>query len=481
MCIAIISMASCSKQLTEEKAETYKHDKRDIVYNLNATHYDKLETRAVKTGWEQGDIIYVFFSEQTSPSYLEMSWDGGQWKCLSRNNLTLVEGETGVMRAVYLPFGNNESIIAAGDNYRFQEDQFSYYLTSTLPYVVTNDSVSGTFDMRIPEGFVQFFIDDEAASDNTVIELREPHLQPRAIDYIDKNGIIHEKIVDIGAPVKGYVYDKSIKTDGESKGYLFSANLMTSAQGKSTDYLFTVVSGGASGNYYTRQFQNKVIYSSESSGRAIKLPGLDNWNLTKTHKPIDLGIVVNGKRVYWSRCNLGAATETDGGDHYAWGEIAKKNDYVWATYKYGTSITTLTKYNTKKSNGKVDNLTELQLIDDVVNVKLGGNRRIPTDAEWTALRENCTWTWKTTTDGYACNGYLIKGKGDYSSNSIFLPAAGVRRGTELIDYGIFGGYWSSSLVTDSPENALRIGFHEEAISRYSYYRSSGMSIRPVME
>lgn len=479
--IAVIAMVACDKIDIKTSVSDNNTDRPEIVINLNATHPDGPDTKAVKTSWELGDVIFVFFSEHSSPSYLEMLWNGSNWVCTPRSGLTLTDNETGTMRAVFLPFGSNEIVSADGSNYIFDNVYYSYYLTSSLPYKVTDGKLDGTINMQYPAGYVQFFINNKSADEDDVIEIREKHLQPRALDYIDSEGNIHEKIAAQGSPIVGYVYDKTHKEAGEERGYLFSGNLVSSARGASVDYLFTLVSGGAMGNYYTKQFIGKTLYRGESSGRAVKLPELASWNTTTTHKPIDLGIDVNGKRIYWSRCNLGATNEAESGDYYAWGETSKKTNYVWAEYKYGRTPTTLTKYNTLASYGKVDNLKELVLSDDVVNVKLGGNRRIPTDAEWKALRDNCTWTWKTTSDGYANNGYLVEGKGAYAGNSIFLPAAGIKREMELRDFGNLGAYWSSSLVIDSPDNAWRLGFSESAIGSYAYYRSSGLTIRPVID
>ena len=40
-----------------------------------------------------------------------------------------------------------------------------------------------------------------------------------------------------------------------------------------------------------------------------------------------------------------------------------------------------------------DNKTVLEFEDDAARANWGGKWRTPTDAEWTWLRNNCTWTW----------------------------------------------------------------------------------------
>ena len=116
--------------------------------------------------------------------------------------------------------------------------------------------------------------------------------------------------------------------------------------------------------------------------------------------------------------------------------------------------------------------------DDVAHVKLGGKWRMPTDAEWTELMEKCTWTWVTNYNGSGINGILVKAT---NGNSIFLPAAGARDDTALVDAG-FGYYWSSSLYEVNPYNAWFVLFDSGGGSGGNYlYRNFGQSVRPVSE
>ena len=38
-----------------------------ITFNLSATHPDGAATKAVKTGWENEDVIFVFFNNVPAP------------------------------------------------------------------------------------------------------------------------------------------------------------------------------------------------------------------------------------------------------------------------------------------------------------------------------------------------------------------------------------------------------------------------------
>lgn len=52
---------------------------------------------------------------------------------------------------------------------------------------------------------------------------------------------------------------------------MFSGILAEEAQNTSTDYLFTLVSGGWTGNYYYKAFTSKTLYAGANAGRARRI------------------------------------------------------------------------------------------------------------------------------------------------------------------------------------------------------------------
>ncbi len=196
---------------------------------------------------------------------------------------------------------------------------------------------------------------------------------------------------------------------------------------------------------------------------------------------VDLGLSVK-----WSSMNLGATSPSDYGDYFAWGETEPKDNYIWATYKLcNGSSSTLTKYNNSSSHGTVDNKTEFKdydYVDDAARQALGGEWRIPTDAEWTELREQCTWEWTSNYNGTGIAGRIVTSKKTgYTDKSIFLPAAGRRYGTNLDNAGSYGFYWSSFLDTDRPRGAWNVYFGSDYVGRGGDSRYCGQSVRPVSE
>lgn len=203
---------------------------------------------------------------------------------------------------------------------------------------------------------------------------------------------------------------------------------------------------------------------------------------------IDLGLSVK-----WADCNLGGYYMRAFGDYFAWGEIepyyepgysesfhpvwktGKSEGHAWSSYKYcNGSETTLTKYCNISSygyNGFTDNNTTLLPQDDAAQAIWGGNWRIPTIQEFQELIDNCTLTWVEDDNIYLYGCTVTSNKPGYEDCSIFLPWHGL--------YGLYCAYWSSSLDTDNPTNALGVYFSPSEFITTKYPRISEVYIRPV--
>ena len=190
---------------------------------------------------------------------------------------------------------------------------------------------------------------------------------------------------------------------------------------------------------------------------------------------VDLGLPSGLK---WATCNVGASQPEEYGDYFAWGETTSKDKYDWTTYKWESGK--LTKYCYDSSygyNGFTDTKTVLDMEDDAANVNFGGSWRIPTDAEWTELRENCSWTWTTKN---SVRGRLVTS--NKNGLSIFLPAAGYRINRSKSSPGFWGDYCSSSLyTTGDPSVVWGVSLGSDRVERTIYPRYYGLSVRPVSE
>lgn len=199
---------------------------------------------------------------------------------------------------------------------------------------------------------------------------------------------------------------------------------------------------------------NTVSYPANEVSYVDFTPGGENPG---DHAYVDLGLSVK-----WATMNIGAISVVDYGDYFAWGETATKEDFNQGNCPtQGQKITWTPQQN------------------DAAYVQWGPQWRVPSADEMQELLDNCTWEW-TSISGVP--GYKVtSNKEGFTSNSIFLPAAGYRVGGALNSADVMCYYWTS---TPSPaNNAVSKYLTGSKDAKYLYWsnRFQGYSIRPVRE
>lgn len=182
----------------------------------------------------------------------------------------------------------------------------------------------------------------------------------------------------------------------------------------------------------------------------------------------------------WRKYNVGANSEYEMGNYYAWGETVTKQKYGITTYKWGELIgetTYYTKYN------ETDKLTLLQPEDDAATANLGENYRTPTKEDWQELVEECTWWVATKKNKY--NKTVI----DYwkvvgpNGNFIILPSTGSYEGDEWYDET--SAYQSASRIEGSPLATIIKWRNRDTMTLPSWTRTAeheyGYPVRPVLK
>lgn len=239
------------------------------------------------------------------------------------------------------------------------------------------------------------------------------------------------------------------------------------------------------------------------------------------HDYVDLGLSVK-----WATCNVGANSPEEAGKYYAWGETAaygeatkpypssftgegntnylnlqNKNDYQFSTYKYSIGGEyNMTKYSTHEAWGIKDDRKELDYEDDAASVNWGSNWRMPTEAEFMELKNNCYWQWVDNYKGKNVGGYVVYkvkenvgGKGQFNNSElnasyslsdthIFLPKTGYYLNTFYVNSysGNTGIYWSKSLASFSSSMAIILGMQANKIEIPGCQRCYALPIRPVI-
>ena len=189
---------------------------------------------------------------------------------------------------------------------------------------------------------------------------------------------------------------------------------------------------------------------------------------------------------YWAPTNIGAEEPWEYGYYFWWGDTVgyMRENNAWVATDGSTLNFSFESGNTPnyrmgraalKFEGWITSGNVLTPEHDAAHVKWGGGWRMPTTQELDDLNSNCDWTW-TTMNGV--NGCVVRGRGAYASNSIFLPATGTGGRTSLSNTGTNGLYWSSvpdSMTVDCSW-AFGVGIYHRL---YYCKRAGGASVRPV--
>ena len=171
----------------------------------------------------------------------------------------------------------------------------------------------------------------------------------------------------------------------------------------------------------------------------------------------------------WADRNVGAKTETEYGDYFAWAETEPKKEYSWGSYKFGKA-NNLTKYNDK------DKLTNIKLTDDPTYVNMGRNWSIPTKKQFTELIDNTTHEVVENYNNSGIDGMLFTAK---NGNTLFLPCAGFINNTSNDAISVDGLYWMSNIDPNDSNNAYYLYFWDTSLYTVVTNRYYGLSVRAV--
>ena len=456
---AILALAACSKENTVK--EEGPIDASKIVFNIQVENADA--TKAVKTTWESGDVVYAFFEDNTT-QYVKMTYNGTSWTYTDREGLDKFSGLTLAasgkkVSAVYMPnfvcsaaptYATDKWTFGSINGYLQKAESVDYTVTSTDDVTTLNATLSLTAPANMSQIFIPSTEYSAPASGNEHV-LTATHIIPFTFSGIAPGGD-----ATYGTGTNGFPLTPYSGTIGTEEGYYFWGIL----EGAGTyDFTFQLVERKADKKYAISSKSKSVTGKTVGSSFAAKLTDLtDNGNF------VSLGYT--------------------GGPLWATGNLDKTNSTIvdpleaGEYFRYGKT----TPYSSTESDytGKEDPLSTSADVAYSVNTSW----RIPTKAQFDALIDASNTNakehsnvWKTgwTNIGTAKGGRLITSK--VNGISLFFAAAGGYLNGTFSGAGNGGEYWSSTPYDWG--HAYYLYFVSGSISTKNQTRASGYSVRPV--
>ena len=289
---------------------------------------------------------------------------------------------------------------------------------------------------------------------------------------------------------QGYDYTDDL-WDGMEYSWGNLQTLLSSAGGAQLDGLnsYWLSDEVSESNAYAYRTNLKQFFSLSKSGNWVLARAVLAFGAARTYKKVQLW--ENGP--YWAETNIGADEPWDSGYYFWWGDTVgyKRVGSAWVASDDSVSSFSFSIENAQTYNKSPDDLLGEGVVTadynlapayDAAQVQWGGGWRMPTYDDLQALCDsgNCDWTWVATN---GVNGYIVSGKGDYASNSIFLPIVGYGDGTALKNYGFDSCYWISGVYADNYSSRMFELWKDDFVPAAwnTRNRHLGFPIRPVQD
>lgn len=217
------------------------------------------------------------------------------------------------------------------------------------------------------------------------------------------------------------------------------------------DYIVVSLDNGTQGQIKVSDLASVVAAINVQSNTDLYSGGV--------YESVDLGLPSG---TLWARYNVGATSESDYGDLFAWG----------ATDPYRLNGTTPIDNGDHYASSNANKIQhDLYPNEDAATVQWGKGWKMPTKAQFDELLANTADEWT------AINGIYGRKFTASNGNYVFFPAAGGVWGGSLDYRGGYGGYWSRSFGSSS--NAWLLYFNSSERGVGANYRNNGFSVRPV--
>lgn len=457
---AMLALLACNK-IAPEVVNDDVINASKLVFNITVNNAN--DTKGVKTAWENGDVVYAFF-EDNSSQYVKMTYNGTSWDLTDKDggstytNLSLAESGKKVS-AVYFPsFVCSSAPAWSTDKWTFG-DVSGYYQTVAADYTATSiadvTTVSATLNLAAPTGITQLLIPNTeytAPEAGNEYVFTATHISPFTF-----NGIVPGSVATHSTGTDGFPIAPYEGTIGGETGYYFWGIL----EGAGTyDFEFQLVKRNAERKYAISSKHKSVKGLTVSASFAAKLTSLnDNGNF------VNLGY---SGSPFWATGNLNDASPhiadpLDAGSYYMYGSLTPYNNSD-VVYKYSTD--------------------PLPLEDDAAYRK-NTRWRIATKSDFDRLQDgnNTTATWvKGWTHIYGNSAGVL-----FTSNkngiSLLFAAAGYTYANGYYNYdGSACYYWTATPMNSQYAYKFYAykGDYDLGMTTSPDERKYGYSIRPVL-
>ena len=196
-------------------------------------------------------------------------------------------------------------------------------------------------------------------------------------------------------------------------------------------------------------------------------------------KNIEYGMVELGlpSGLKWADRNVGAETTEAYGDYFMWGSTEPDTDKPCysehAPFNDGQEYLDEAYFNAHKSEWLYGDVLKPEY--DAAHAIMGDGWRMPTQAEMQELLDGTTWSAEKIN---RISG--MRFTSNVNGNSIFMPFAGRRLGSDIDGVGNLGYAWSSSLDADDNDGSHGLDFYDLGGAYVDdYIRCDGFAVRGV--
>ena len=427
---AAMVFASCQKEELSDNSNSVAEDIKLSVTVAEPGSDDPATKAKIKSGWSSGDVISIYYDASTEKAF-DITYDGSKW---TSNNITNPGSARGKVKCLY----NGTLKVASTDDYVFADDELTFNIENWKFLTGIQVVVSGLSS-------------DDAANYTLACDKFAPLSDG---GFAVGEDAITATLGTPGTPVTGIA-------NADGAAFVFAtADYSDSEQ----NLLFTLTD--TTDPLATRKVKgysfNETITDGTSQIKAYKI------SADKFQESVRLWY--GGP--LWAYSNIGAESATGYGYYFAWGHT---DGYVYngsSWVKASDPSSSITFDRTGYPNYKTDPYS------DMARANWGEDWKVPTKTDFDNLLSKCDVEYVTT----GAPGIKITGKGDYSANSIFIPAAGYCADSGLGSEGNGGFYYSATEVdSDDYSFAYALYFYLDQGTAWvaNNKKFCGRSVRPI--